>query len=156
MRATEAYLWPNPFSFYRTETWPENYRRAFSSSPQFDGSRPLMTWDGDAWELNVVGHGLLGSELYLRPRRCGFGVLGSIAFATAASAVWEYGFEANGVQPSGVDLWYTPLSGAVLGEGRHLLWQAAGRLSSPLLRGVVRALVDPVGEFSTTLVDSPC
>ena len=156
MRGTEAYLWPDPFSFHQIDRWPERYAQAFTRPPKFDKSRPFMTWDGDRWQINVLGHGLLGSELYLRPRRCGFGVLGSVGFATLASALWEYGFEANGVRPSGVDLWYTPMVGLVLGEARFGAWRAARGIRQPLLRAMVRSIVDPMGEFSTNVVGASC
>lgn len=156
MRATEAYLWPEPFAFTHTNDWAENYERAFTMPPEFDASRPFMTWDGDRWQINVIGHGLLGSELYLRPRRCGFGVLGSLGFAAVSSAVWEYGVEANGVRPSGVDLWFTPLSGLVLGEARLGIWRAAEAIRAPALRHLVQGLVDPIGEFTAEVFDYGC
>jgi hypothetical protein len=156
MRVTEAYLWPRPFSFYAVDHWPYRYGRAFTEPPKFDASRSWFEWDGDSWTINTIGHGLLGSELYLRPRRCGFGWLGSLGFATAATAIWEYGFEANGVHPSGLDLWFTPLSGIVLGEGRYQAWLAAGNIADPLARSVVRTVLDPIGEFSSKVVGGPC
>jgi hypothetical protein len=156
MRGTEAYLWPNPFSFRRTSEWPARYRDAFTQWPKFDSHRGFMEWDGDHWKINVIGHGLLGSELYLRPRRCGVGWLGSLAIAAGTSALWEFGIEANGVRPSAVDLVYTPISGLVLGELRFWAWQATGSLSDSTWRTVLRSLVDPVGEFGRVTFDSPC
>ncbi len=115
-----------------------------------------MQWDGDSFLINGPGHGLLGSELYLRPRRCGFGWLGSVGYATAATFLWEYGFEANGVRPSGVDLWFTPLSGLLLGEGRYQAWRAARGIDQPAARAVLTTLLDPLGEFSMRVLGSPC
>lgn len=156
MRTSEAYLWPEPFSFRQADQWSARYERAFTRPPEFDSSRGFMQWDGDRFTINVIGHGLLGSELYLRPRRCGFGLWGSLGVATAASALWEYGFEANGVQPSGVDLWYTPLSGLILGEARYQAWRASARVDHPAIRFLLRTLFDPVGEFSGAAFGSPC
>jgi hypothetical protein len=156
MRATEAYLWPNPFSFRQIDEWPDRYRVAFTLPPKFDTSRRFMEWDGDDWTINVLGHGLFGSELYLRPRRCGFGWLGSLGYAAAASALWEYGFEANGVRPSGVDLWYTPLSGIVIGEARFQLWRLSGKVNDATWRSILGAVADPIGEFAVGLVGAPC
>ena len=94
----------------------------------------------------MLGHGLFGSELYLRARTCHLPWYGALAFTAASSALWEYGFEGNGVRPSALDLVYTPLAGMALGEGRHVVWRAAGGLASAGLRTFLRAAVDPFGE----------
>lgn len=145
MRATETYLWPIPFA--EPENFAANWREAFTKPPIFEADRPFLRWDGDSLFINVVGHGLFGSELYLRARQCRFGWGGSLAFAAATSALWEYGFEANGVRPSAQDLVYTPLVGLGLGELRYQLHQVAGKIASPAGRGVLRAVVDPFGEL---------
>lgn len=149
MRATEAYLWPEPFA--RTQSFGEHYEEAVTKPPIFDPHKPFMRWDGDSLTINVVGHGLFGSELYLRARQCRFGWGGSFAFAAATSALWEYGFEGSGVRPSAQDLVYTPLMGLVLGEVRYQIHRAAGSLHEPAARSVVRALVDPFGELERGL-----
>lgn len=155
MRTTEAFLWPDPFAETRPRVWLENYERAFTQPPVFDTSESAFEWDHDRYTINVFGHGLLGSELYYRPRRCGATMLEALAFAASASAVWEYVFEANGVRPSALDLVYTPLSGWVLGEARFWGWQAAGGIGNPTLRGVLRVVLDPFGELSRA-VGTPC
>jgi hypothetical protein len=155
MRATEAYLWPEPFAETEPKIWLDHYREAYTRPPVFDTSQRAFEWDGDHWTLNVIGHGLLGSELYFRPRRCGASLWGALAFAAGATAVWEYGFEANGVRPSGFDLIYTPLAGFVLGEARYAGFAAAGSISDRTLRGVVRAVLDPFGEIERAL-GAPC
>ena len=33
-------------------------------------SHRALEWDGDPWYVNTLGHGLFGSELYLRARMC--------------------------------------------------------------------------------------
>lgn len=138
MRTTESMLWPEPFA--RPAQFGDHYKDAFTKPPIFDTREPFMRWDGDPLVVNTVGHGLFGSELYLRARQCRFGWAGSLAFAAATSALWEYGFEANGVRPSGVDLVYTPLAGMALGELRYFLHHASGSR-------VVKAVVDPFGEL---------
>jgi hypothetical protein len=153
MRISEAFLWPEPFARTDPSFWAARYKEAYTRPPKFEASRPFMQWDGDPWPVNVIGHGLLGSELHLRARRCGFGVLGSLAFATGASAVWEYVFEANGVRPSALDLVYTPLAGLVLGEARFALLGLA-RGDSARER-VFRAVLDPFGEAERAL-GTPC
>jgi hypothetical protein len=144
MRVSESVLYPDPFS--RTQYFGAHYEEAFTKPPLFDGSRRAFEWDGDPWTINVLGHGLFGSELYLRARTCHLPWYGALAFAAAASTLWEYGFEANGVRPSALDLVYTPLAGMALGEGRQVVWRAAAQVESRVLRQVIRAAVDPFGE----------
>ncbi len=145
LRVSEAALWPKPFAQF--DTWGGHYEEAFTKPPLFDPSAPFMRWDGDSLAVNVVGHGLLGSELYLRARQCHFGWFGSFAFAAGASAVWEFGFEANGTRPSLQDLIYTPLMGLAFGELRYAAWTAAGKLKRRGERRVLRAVFDPFGEL---------
>ena len=145
MRATETVLWPDPFA--RPQHFAAHYERAFTEPPKFDSSQPFMRWDGDPLFINVVGHGLFGSELYLRARQCRFGWAGAFAFAAATSAGWEVGFEANGVRPSAQDLLYTPVMGLALGEARYALHRAARHLESAAARSVARAVLDPFGEL---------
>jgi hypothetical protein len=149
MRVTETFLWPDPFA--RSEHFAAHYGEAFTKPPIFDSSRSAFEWDGDPWYVNTLGHGLFGSELYMRARTCHLPWYGALAFAAASSAVWEYGFEANGVRPSALDLVYTPLAGMLLGEARYVGWTAARRIEGPALRGTVRALLDPFGELERAL-----
>jgi hypothetical protein len=151
MRVTEAYLWPAPFAETELELMADRYREAYTRRPIFDPNQRAFEWDGDRWTINLIGHGLLGSELYYRPRRCGASVLGAFAFAAGSSLVWEYVFEANAVRPSAFDLGYTPVIGLVLGEARHAGYFAAGSISNRALRGFVRALLDPFGEIERGL-----
>lgn len=147
MRATETVIWPEPFADFHLGRMGSSYRRAFTEPPRWDGSRAAFEWDGDPWYVNGIGHALFGSEVYLRARTCRNGVLVSLALATAASTLWEYGIEAAHVQPSGFDLWYTPLSGLVLGELRYLGWSAAARLPRSGLRRALKVVLDPLGEL---------
>mgnify|MGYP000856152690 CR=1 FL=1 len=66
--------------------------------PLFDPKRRAFEWDGDPWTINVIGHGLMGSELYVRARACSFGWAGSLAFAAGARQVFVpvYGQEPLG------------------------------------------------------------
>ncbi len=153
MRGTEAYLWPDPFA--KVSRFGYHYREALTRPPLWDSSRPFFEADGDRWQLNVLGHGLFGSELYLRARACRKPVWQALLFTAGASALWEYGFEANGVRPSALDLVYTPAAGLLLGEGRFQLLHAARRLAPSTGRNVLKALVDPLGELERAL-SSPC
>lgn len=147
LRGIEAYLYPEPFARTDPGFWGERYRDAFTKPPLFDAGRPLFRWDGDPWPINVIGHGLMGSEYYARARVCRASAFGAFVFAAGASAVWEYGFEANGVRPSGLDLVYTPLAGVALGEARYQAWRAAAGVASPGWRRVLRGALDPFGEL---------
>ena len=156
MRGVEAVIWPDPFAETDLGEWGHHYGEAFTKPPLFDPDQPAFSWDGDRWEINVIGHGLLGSELYLRARQCRFGWGGALAFTAGASAVWEYGFEANGVRPSGQDLVYTPVAGLLLGEARYQLWNAADGVELKPLRFFLRSLLDPFGEFERRTGISGC
>jgi hypothetical protein len=153
MRASEAYLWPEPFA--NVDRFGYHYGQAFTRPPLFDSSRPLFEADHDRWQINVLGHGLFGSELYLRARACRKPLWQALLFTGAASTLWEYGFEANGVRPSGLDLVYTPAAGLLLGEGRFQLLQLARRMSPSAGRTTLRAVVDPLGELER-LLGAPC
>ena len=145
MRATETVLWPDPFA--KPEQFGARYEEAFTSAPVFDSRRPFMRWDGDPLVVNALGHAVFGSELHLRARQCRFGWAGALAFTAATSALWEYGFEANGARPSALDLVYTPLAGLALGEARFFAYRAASELRSPAARDAIHAVVDPLGEI---------
>jgi hypothetical protein len=153
MRSSEAYLWPEPFA--NVTRFGYHYGQAFSRPPLWDGSRPLFEADGDRWQINVIGHGLFGSELYLRARACRKPLWQALLFTGAASTLWEYGFEANGVRPSGLDLVYTPAAGLLLGEGRFQLLEVARRMAPGTGRTVLRAVMDPLGELER-LLGTPC
>ncbi len=156
MRATEAWLWPDPFAESDLSVIGAHYREAWTKPPIFDASRGAFEWDGDAWWLNGIGHGVLGTELYLRARVCGFGVLGSFAWAAGASATWEYVFEASGVRPSALDLVWTPVAGLVFGEARYRLLRAAGAIADAPLRRFVRGAIDPFGEIEHAITGRAC
>lgn len=138
-RAVEAALWPDPFA--RPAAWGATWIHTLRTPPTFDPRRPAFAWDGDPPAFNLVGHGLLGAELYYRPRRCGLSVAGAALFAFSASAAWEYGFEGNARAASAQDLVYTPLAGLVLGELRHRVVRDLGARHR-----WVPALLDPLGQ----------
>jgi hypothetical protein len=145
MRIGAAILWPEPFADTSLERIGESYERAYTTWPRWDSRRAFFEWDGDPWPVNAIGHGLFGSELFLRARTCGQGVLPALGFTALGSAVWEYGFEANAV----------PAAGIVFGELRYAGWKLASRMSHRTWRGVLRAVVDPFGEFERAL-GTPC
>jgi hypothetical protein len=155
MRVTEAYLWPEPFAETDRFALASHYHQAFTKPPLWDSSRPLFEADGDRWQINVIGHGLFGSELYLRARTCQKPPWQALLFTGLSSAAWDYGFEANGVRPSGLDLLLTPAAGLLLGEARYFAWSSARQLRRGALRSVLSALVDPLGDLERAL-GTPC
>lgn len=155
MRASEAYLWPDPFAETSRVRLATHYHAAFTRPPRWDSSRPLFEQDGDRWQINVIGHGLFGSELFLRARTCRKPLWQALLFTTVASSAWEYGFEANGVRPSALDLMFTPAAGLLLGELRYLGWSNARRLRSSAARSALSALFDPLGELERA-AGTPC
>ena len=155
MRLTEAYLWPQPFAETSPAVLGRHYHAAYSQPPRWDSSRSLFEADGDRWQINVLGHGLFGSELYLRARTCHFRPWQALVFTGLASATWEYGFEANGVRPSALDLVFTPTAGLVLGEARFQGWKAARGLAPGALRTTLTVVLDPLGELER-FAGSPC
>lgn len=152
MRTTEWFLWPHPFA--ETESFGAQYRDSFTHWPKFDPSRRAFEWDGDRWWINVVGHTLFGSELYLRARQCHFGLTGALAWTAGASALWEYAFEGNGVRPSALDLVWTPLAGLALGEARLALFRAASGRSG--WSTLARIVIDPLGGLDQAATGRAC
>lgn len=139
-------LYGSAFTLDDPDKAARSFARAWTTPPLFDASRRVFEWDRDIFYINVFGHGLMGSELYLRARQCGHGFWASFFFTAAASFVWEYVVEAWHAQPSAIDLAWTPVGGALLGEFRFVAWELARRLPA-VPRRVVRALVDPFGEL---------
>src|SRR6185436_21081129 len=82
-RTLEAALYPEPFA--DVSRFGDHYREAATQAPLFDTSARPFEWDGDPWWINTLGHGLMGSELYLRARTCRFGPGGAFVFAVAGT-----------------------------------------------------------------------
>lgn len=150
MRLSLSALWPASYSPIPDESTPRHLRAAYSQPPEYDRHRTLVESDGDPWTLNLVGHGLFGSEVYQRFRQCGHGALAAFGATVVASTAWEYGIEAFHQRPSAVDLIWTPLAGAAFGEARFQFYRlargASGSTPGALGRAVM-ILVDPFGEL---------
>src|SRR5438105_10509835 len=95
MRLGAAVLWPSDYGLSALRNAPSNLRAAWTRPPELRSGRPLLESDGDPWPVNVFGHGVFGSEIYLRARQCGSGPAGAFAWAAGASVAWEYGLEAT-------------------------------------------------------------
>ncbi len=103
--------------------------------------------DGDPWTTNVIGHGLQGSEIYLRMRREGFPWGQAFAAGMVHSTMWEYGVEGWNETPSAWDLAYTPIGGLMLGELRYQLTHYLKGLEGSWFTTGLRIVVDPVHEL---------
>lgn len=155
MRLGEAVIWPDPFADTDLHRIGQSYERAYTKPPLWDSDRPAFEWDGDPWYVNTIGHGLFGSELFLRARTCQKTVVEALVFTAIGSTLWEYGFEANAVRPSALDLVYTPVAGLVFGEARYIGWRAAAQIENRGWRRVLMVLVDPFGELERA-AGTPC
>jgi hypothetical protein len=144
MRLTLGLAWPGTYDPSRLREQGDQVKLAFTRPPELRRDRSLFASDGDPWALNVAGHGLFGSEVYLRARRCGHGALAAVAAAAAVSTAWEYGVESFSKRPSAIDLAWTPVGGALLGELRFRVHRWSRRGGGG--RAAVSWLVDPLGE----------
>ena len=148
MRAGAAALWPADYGPRALANAPSHLREAISQPPVFRTDRSLLESDGDPWTINVFGHGLFGSEIYLRSRQCGGAPLEAFAWTAGAAIAWEYALEGTAKRPSAIDLAWTPVvGGLVLGELRFLTYRSLAGPDAGLLRRIARALVDPLGSL---------
>lgn len=148
-------LWPDAFALTPAgERWA-TFGRSWTSAPAWRGDAPVFESDGDPWPINAVGHGLLGSELYLRHRQTHHGPWVCLAATAAWSLLWEYVIEAWHKPPSGIDLAWTPTGGALLGEGRYRLWAALRAGPGTGWRRVLLYVVDPLGQLERDLLGLP-
>ena len=127
---------------------PAHLREDVSRPPVFRRDRSLLESDGDPWTVNVIGHGLFGSEIYLRSRQCGGAPLTAFAWTAGASIAWEYALEGSVKRPSAIDLAWTPIvGGLVLGELRFRAYRSLHSEDPGLLRRIARGLLDPLGSL---------
>jgi hypothetical protein len=159
MRVSLSLLWPHHYDPSRLREGLSHLREAYTQPPRFYRDLPLLESDGDPWLLNTVGHGLFGSEIYNRARQCGQPPATAFLATVLASTAWEYTLEAFHQRPSAVDLVWTPLVGALLGEGRYRLHRAlvqGGGQSPGTARKVLFFVVDPLGEAERRLLGAGC
>ena len=124
-----------------------NWAGGFQSSP---------IWDDDSWITNFILHPAWGSETYLQARGAGYRPLEAFLFSTAASILWEYGFESWAEHPSRQDLLVTSTVGSILGELRFVARQALIRQKSGWA-DIVLVLLDPfrlIVQLSSAVVRS--
>jgi hypothetical protein len=156
MRLTLSILWPQAYDPLPFGSSAARFGRAYTLPPEYHRDRGLFESDSDPWQINVVGHGLFGAEIYGRVRQCGGGRLAAFAFAAGTSAVWEYGIESWNKRPSALDLVATPVLGAMIGEARHQTQRWLRTRPRSGLRTFVEILIDPLGEFERGALRTGC
>ncbi len=152
MRLAVSLAWPRAYDPTRFSAQGEQLRLAFTRPPELRRGS-LLASDGDPAWINGLGHALFGAEVYGRTRQCGHGALAGLLAAASASVAWEYALEAPYKRPSAVDLVWTPVVGAVAGEGRFRLWRWLSARRAP---GFWLVLVDPLGELERRALRTGC
>jgi hypothetical protein len=151
MYAGLVILWPHAFS--PDQGSREQFRESFSERPYMNYNKVFFELDDDPWVINGVLHGLYGSEVYLSGRTIGHSGLVSFLYAMFASVTWEYLVEGWFHQPSAIDLAWTPVAGAVIGELRFQLLRLIMRhVSSRMLRNILMTTIDPVGQLERAII----
>ena len=69
MRYVCSLRWPETYNIRRVNRNWSTFGETWSEAPTFDAGERFFEWDHDPWTINLVGHGLMGSELYLRGHR---------------------------------------------------------------------------------------
>lgn len=152
-RITVSLLWPNAFDITQVSQNADNFGRAWTSWPEFDPQESFFSWDHDPWTLNLIGHGLMGSEFYLRYREAFFHPALALGMTAAWTFCWEYLIEGWHKQPSGIDLLWTPTGGFLLGEGRYQLYQLIRRKAHYRGRHLLLYLLDPLGQLERDVLN---
>ncbi|MFO8071963.1 MAG: DUF3943 domain-containing protein [Polyangia bacterium] len=141
-------IWPEGFAPWRGAGSASQMKRTWTEGPVYLRGSPAFESDGDPAWLNAALHPIYGSEMHLAARGWGHDPVVAALFAGLSSAFWEYAIEGWFKRPSAVDLFWTPLAGAILGELRFRAWSAVARnVSSPFCRGLLMVLLDPLGEL---------
>lgn len=148
MHAGMLLIWRDSFDVTDTDGNRAQFEASWTSPPKFEPNPNIFATDGDWWYFNLLTHGLFGSETYLAARVWGHGPTVGFLFAAVASFTWEYLVEAWYKQPSAIDLFWTPMAGALLGELRYQGYLAAKRrIPTGAWRTALLVLLDPLGEL---------
>ena len=93
----------------------------------------------------------MGSEFYLQYRKGGVEPLSALLITMTWSTGWEFLVEGWHNEVSGVDLFWTPFAGALLGEVRFQLLRSVKSLSPSVGRHLLLYLLDPIGQLSSDI-----
>ncbi len=116
------------------ENAPRKFADAFTKPP---------AWDKDGWVVNYVSHPISGSLYYNAIRDLDYTPLQSFIYTTYKSAFWEYIVESWVETPSIQDLIFTPIGGALIGEGTYQLTQHMKKGGFNLLEKVLVTITNP-------------
>lgn len=152
-RVGAGLIWPDGFSV--ADARFSTFKQAWTRPPLFREDEAFFEWDSDGWPINALGHGLMGSEIYLRHRQARFSLATAAAMTLIWTAVWEYLIEAPHKRPSSVDLVWTPAGGLLLGEARHELFCWVRQMRRSTWRGVLLYVIDPIGQLERDLFGLP-
>ncbi len=156
MRLSLSLAWPGAYALSPLRDRGTQFARAYTSGPEFHSDAPLLESDGDPWTVNIIGHGLFGSEVYSRARNCGAAAWQAALLIAGASTLWEYGIESFNKRPSGIDLVATPILGVALGEARIAAHNWLHTRPRGLWRSVAEIVVDPFGEAERGWLHTRC
>ena len=155
MRVGASMRWPVTYDISRNERNWSTFKGSWSAAPDFDTSEAFFEWDHDPWTINLLGHGLMGSEIYLRHRQYRHRWWLALGMTVAWTVAWEYLIEGWHKHPSGIDLLWSPAGGALIGEGRFWIYERLRRLEPSPWRHVLLYLVDPLGQLERDAFDLP-
>ena len=150
-RVSLSVLWPDAYDVCPAGRNWENFKSAWSSGAEWDNREGFFEWDHDPWAINLVGHGFMGSEFYLRHRQHRHEWWVSLGMTLVWTFAWEYLLESWHKQPSGIDMLWTPVGGALIGEGRYWLYREVLGMEEGSLRHVLLYLIDPIGQAERDL-----
>ncbi len=116
-------------------------------------------WDKDDLWLNYVAHPYVGAIYYMGARSAGANAWESFAYSFMLSTFfWECGIESFAEIPSIQDLIFTPVGGAILGEGfylakRNIIANDYQLWNSKFLGKSAIFLMDPITEVAEWITD---
>lgn len=144
-------IWPDFYAPSHGST--KQFKKAWTMPPYFDSTKPIFLSDGDIWPINAVLHPIYGSEIYLVSRTWEHNPFMSFMFSASASVVWEYLVESWFQRPSLIDLLWTPLAGAALGEFRYFILKAASqKIDKKVPKVIIMTLIDPLGQIERAIM----
>ena len=122
---------------YDTKKWVENNKKG-----------PVM--DKDPFIVNFVQHPYWGGVYYMQGRKAGLNQFNSFLLAALNSTIWEFGIEAFEERPSIQDIIYTPILGALVGEGffqltKYISGNNNKLFGSKFLGNFTMLAMDPMG-----------
>jgi hypothetical protein len=134
-----AVLWTLPADMNRFETPVPSFSQFLEAY-----TKPPLLTDGDWWVWNWIGHPYVGKQQYLMERNWGASQRHAFLFSTAASVLWEYGFEAAFERPSVQDILLTGPAGWVIGEPIHRLTQRMRRNGFSTTEKIIVVIINPL------------